>query len=289
MWYNAVMKVKVFAKLNITLNVGKKQGDFHKVNSVAVSVDIFDTVSVTPRQDNQVTVSGMSLPVDKNIAYKAATMFMQAFGTTGVDISISKGIPMGAGMGGSSADAAAVVYCMCTLFNVDKHSSQVHNLCASLGSDVYFMLFGGLGRLYGRGEQVEFDTLLKPLYFALTTFDHSCSTKEIYDTFDKCSSNQVYADNGKVMYLLANGQNAFALQSQNNFLQYAVSSLSNYADSYLDSCQRLGYRANMTGSGSAYYVAFDNKEQAQSLVQQLSAEGYNTTLCSTVPSGIELV
>ena len=84
-------------------------------------------------------------------------------------------------------------------------------------------------------------------------------------------------------------ENAFALESQNNFLQYAVSSLSNYADSYLDSCQRLGYRANMTGSGSAYYVAFDNKEQAQSLVQQLSAEGYNTTLCSTVPSGIELV
>ena len=81
MWYNAVMKVKVFAKLNITLNVGKKQGDFHKVNSVAVSVDIFDTVSVTPRQDNQVTVSGMSLPVDKNIAYKAADLFLKKLDT----------------------------------------------------------------------------------------------------------------------------------------------------------------------------------------------------------------
>lgn len=283
------MKVKVFAKLNITLNVGRKQGDYHSVNSVAVSVDVFDIVQVMPRADNEITVSGMQLPTNQNVAFKAAQSFSQTFGTSGVDVTITKGIAMGAGMGGSSADSAAVIYCMCKLFDIDLHSDAVHKLCASLGSDVYFMLFGGLGRLHGRGEQVEFGRLASPIYFALTTFDYSCSTGEVYRNFDQYSSNQVYADNGKVMYLLQQGKNKQALQCQNNFLQYAVAHTDSYADEYLLTVSQLGYRANMTGSGSAYYVAFDNKEQAQGLVQQLSAEGYSTTLCSTVASGIELV
>lgn len=283
------MKVKVFAKLNITLNVGRKQGDYHSVNSVAVSVDVFDIVQVMPRADNEITVSGMQLPTNQNVAFKTAQSFSQTFGTSGVDVTITKGIAMGAGMGGSSADSAAVIYCMCKLFDIDLHSDAVHKLCASLGSDVYFMLFGGLGRLHGRGEQVEFGRLASPIYFALTTFDYSCSTGEVYRNFDQYSSNQVYADNGKVMYLLQQGKNKQALQCQNNFLQYAVAHTDSYADEYLLTVSQLGYRANMTGSGSAYYVAFDNKEQAQGLVQQLSAEGYSTTLCSTVASGIELV
>lgn len=283
------MKVKVFAKLNITLNVGRKQGDYHSVNSVAVSVDVFDIVQVMPRADNEITVSGMQLPTNQNVAFKAAQSFSQTFGTSGVDVTITKGIAMGAGMGGSSADSAAVIYCMCKLFDIDLHSDAVHKLCASLGSDVYFMLFGGLGRLHGRGEQVEFGRLASPIYFALTTFDYSCSTGEVYRNFDQYSSNQVYADNGKVMYLLQQGKNKQALQCQNNFLQYAVAHTDSYADEYLLTVSQLGYRANMTGSGSAYYVAFDNKEQAQGLVQRLSAEGYSTTLCSTVASGIELV
>ncbi len=285
-WYNANMKVKVFAKLNITLNVGKKQGEFHKVNSVAVSVDVCDVVCVQPRQDDLVTVCGMDLPLQQNIAYKTAQQFIKKFGAKGVDISITKGIPMGAGMGGSSADCAGVIYCMCSLFNVDVNSPAIKELCAELGSDVYFMLFGGLGRMYGRGEQVEFSTLATPLYFAVTTFETSCSTKEVYANFDKYSSNQVYADNGKIMHLLAKGQNAFALESQNNFLQYSAT-INGYADKYLERCQQLGYRPNMTGSGSAHYVAFDNVEQARQLVEQLNADGFDTTLCKTVPVGIQ--
>ena len=190
------MKVKVYAKLNLTLNVGERQGAFHPIDSVATSVDIYDVVEVIPRADSHVNVCGVeAVEQERNTAYKAAVAFRSAFAaktTPGVDIFIQKGIPFGGGLGGSSADAAAVVYCMCKLFGVDVHSREIHELCASLGSDINFMLFGGLGRLQGKGDDVTYYKLSKPLYFALTTFDFPLSSKEMYDAYDLLLSNSCF-------------------------------------------------------------------------------------------------
>ena len=119
------MKVKVNAKLNLSLNVYQKVGERHQISSVAVSVNIFDVVQVTKREDSNVTVSGMDMPLQNNVAYKTAVAFAKTFDTCGVDVIITKGIPMGAGMGGSSADSSAVIYCMCKLFDVDVNSQQI--------------------------------------------------------------------------------------------------------------------------------------------------------------------
>ena len=284
------MKVKVYAKLNLTLNVTGKRNGFHDIDSVAASVGIFDEVTVTARRDRAVTISGMPTVNDAdNSAYRAACAFVKEFDILGADISVKKGIPFSAGMGGSSADAAAVVYCMCGLYGVDVSSPRVHSLCAYLGSDVNFMLRGGLGRLRGKGDDAEYYPLNSPLYFALTTFDQGVTSGQAYSAYDALGESLPQADNRKIIEMLTAGENAQAIPLFNNHLERAVTSFTDYQRGYLNCVNRLGLSANMTGSGSAYYVAFASCEQATAASARLRSNGYNTVVCKTVPRGIEAV
>lgn len=285
------MKVKVYAKLNLTLNVLGKQNGFHVIDSVATSVDVFDVVQVNKRSDMQVTVEGLpNIATAQNTAYKAACGFMRQFDTSGVDIVIEKHIPFGAGMGGSSADAAAVVYCMCSLFDVDVNSTAVHALCAQIGSDVTFMLQGGFGRMRGKGDDVTFGSLGAPLYFALTTFDTSISTAEVYSQYDSINSDvdSVYVDTPALIAALSGGglNNGIA-ECFNNHLQAATVGISDYASNYLQFCSKQGLCPNMTGSGSAYYVAFVDEQSANTAASLLNAHGFKTVVCRSVNYGIE--
>ena len=257
------------------------------VDSVTTSVDVCDLVEVTARLDTAVRVRGVQLVETKaNTAYKAACAFVETFCTRGVDVTVEKGIPFGAGLGGSSADAAAVVYCMCKLFGVDVGSSAVTELCARIGSDVNFMLFGGLGRLTGKGDEVQFATLASPLYFALTTFDVSMSSGTVYAAFDDLPCKQQFVDNDTLLQLLATGDNATALRHFGNCLQSATCSISSYADRYLAFVQSLNLHSNMTGSGSAYYVACETLAEAERVAKLLNAHGFATTVCKSTSTGI---
>lgn len=292
LWYNGTMKVKVFAKLNLTLNVGAKCGQFHPVDSVATSIDLYDVVEVRKRPDNDVTVSGVAnIMTESNSAYKAAKAFQQAFGSCGVDINIVKGIPMGGGLGGSSADAVAVLYCMCKLFGVDVNSPEIQQICAKLGSDNSFMLVGGLGRQRGKGDDVEFHSLKAPIYFALTTWDVSMSSGEVYAHFDKANPNVGELSNSSLndlaLLYLGIGQVDKALLAIHNDLQTVVMAMDDYAQPYFMFARSQGWFYSMTGSGSAYFVAFSSLDEAQRATDLLNANGFTTTLCQTVPYGVE--
>ena len=303
--YNIDVKVKVFAKLNLTLNVGEKSGKFHNIDSVATSVDVYDTVVVAIRNDSQVNVYGVNdVEQQHNTAYKAAVAFRRVFGkslskpTCGVDIYIHKGIPYGGGLGGSSADAAAVIYCMCKHFGVDINSRSVRELCAAVGSDVNFMLFGGLGRLTGKGDDVTYYEMTSPLYFALTTFDAGMNSGEIYSAFDnlpqrhasrsgECGVALDVKRTEELLSWLQQGANDKAIALFSNDLQQATLSVSNYARDYLNIVQFNNLKCNMTGSGSAYYVACPTREKVERVANLLNAGGFETTICKSMPHGIE--
>ena len=283
--YNATMKVKVYAKLNLTLNVFPKVGNFHPLDSVVTSVNIFDVVEVTPRKDKKVKIKGF-LPTPENIAYKTAVAFVKQFDTFGVNISIKKGIPVGAGMGGSSADSAGVIYCMCKLFDVDMQSEPIAQLCATLGSDISFMLRGGIARMQGKGDDVTFGECPIDLHFALTRFVESMSTADVYNTFDSLPQ-QHHTDSAKLFNLLCDGN--FDTKLQNNNLQPACQSISSYAQSYLQCATDLGYTPNMTGSGSAYYIWCESALDAELATSELKQKGFNCSVVQSVPVGIEVV
>lgn len=269
------MQVKVYAKLNLTLRVKARQGQFHEIDSMATSVDLCDVVEVTVRNDNEVHVTGVDgVKQEQNTAYRAARAFAEAFATRGVDVAIRKGIPFGGGLGGSSADAAAVLYCMCKLFGVDVDCEQVRSICEKIGSDITFMLRGGLGRLRGKGDDVVFSTLKRPLYFALTTFAQQMSSREVYEAFDKLATQGAIQQASSPFF---------------NDLQQAARSISNYAEDYLSFAAGHGLNPVMTGSGSAYFVPFEGLAEAQNAVDLLNRNGFDTVLCQTEAKGIKVL
>ncbi|MCH5151570.1 MAG: hypothetical protein J1F65_02795 [Clostridiales bacterium] len=286
----------------MTLGVGAKQGEFHPIDSVATSIDVCDIVEVLPRSDELISVHGVDgVEQENNAAYKAAVAFRNVFAkymnrtAKGVEIFVQKGIPFGGGLGGSSADAAAVVYCMCKMFGVDVHSQEVHELCLKLGSDVNFMLFGGLGRLQGKGDDVTFYALAKPMYFALTVFDCSTSSGEVYSAFDNQQKNACFStpcsfftlqNNDLCLDLLQNGKIEQAMKLFSNDLQQATASINNYADGYLNFVRSNGMCCSMTGSGSAYYVSCVTKKEAERVGDLLNANGFTTIVCKSAPNGI---
>lgn len=281
------MVVKVFAKLNLTLNVGENKDGFHQIDSVVTSVNLCDKVCVKRRMDDKVTVWGCEgISQEQNVAYKAARAFQNAFGTGGCDVQIRKGIPIAAGLGGSSADAAAVVHCLCKLCGVQKNSVEVHNLCAQLGSDVNFMLRGGLARMRGKGDDLIFEKSVK-VFFAVTFFEAQLSAKQVYDRFDILGEKSVFADNKTFLRLLQSGKSAEALRLCSNGLQLAANSLDSFAQDYLNFCAECGLSSTMTGSGSAYFLPFADKFDAKRAVKLLRQQGFATHLVQSVSFGVK--
>lgn len=307
------MQVSVYAKLNLTLFVYAREGRYHPIDSLVTSVDVFDEVRVQSRTDSKVLLQcDADIPVEKNSAYRAAVAFQQAFCTPGVEIFVQKGIPIGAGMGGSSADAAAVVYCMSKLFGVDMRSTEVHEMCARLGSDVNFMLQGGFARMQGKGDDLSFATLSQPIYFALTTFGVQLGSAEVYSAYDDLSvelatrpdrsANVWYA--GIISSGLGNApsdcpksdpiSDRWARSGHYpivcyNGLQRASMSLNGYAADYIAFTNSMGWNSCMTGSGSAYFVPFAEQKAAEQAVWQLNGKGFETIMCRAVPVGIREV
>lgn len=182
------VREKGYAKVNLFLDVLGKPEGFHDIDTVVATVNLFDTVSVTKRKDDKIvlrTTGGpYTLPKEENNnAYKAAKLFQSTFKTGGVDISVTKRIPVGGGLGGSSADISATLNAMKKLFGVEE---DVKPLADSLGSDSGYMLTGGFARLTGRGEKVEFlDFGDLKLHLIIAVPSVGVSAKEAYEEYDK--------------------------------------------------------------------------------------------------------
>ena len=119
-------KFKAYAKINLSLNITGTENGYHMLDSVVTTIDVFDTISVRKRKDDKITLTmkgvGANLLLDErqNNAYKAAALFKQTFDTKGMDITVVKRIPLGGGLGGSSADVAGVLNALKQLFKIEK-------------------------------------------------------------------------------------------------------------------------------------------------------------------------
>lgn len=178
--------VKVPAKINLTLDVLGTVDGYHAINSLVASINLFDVVTVCARKDGKITLTEKGIKVDcpiiENNAYKAARSFMDIFGTFGVDIIIDKKIPIGGGLGGSSADIAGVLNAMNILYGIN---GEMFPLACDLGSDAPYMLKGGYAIMKGRGDEVEQQDIDRKLYLNVITIDKEISARKCYQLFDE--------------------------------------------------------------------------------------------------------
>jgi len=147
------------AKLNLSLRIlGKREDGFHELDTVMVKLPgLHDTLEFTPADSFAFTCDEPGIPADEtNLVVKAARAYEAASGVScDCLISLTKRIPSGAGLGGGSSDAAATLIGLNQLHGFKLGSQQLHEIAASLGSDINFFLISGAARCSGRGEIID--------------------------------------------------------------------------------------------------------------------------------------
>lgn len=253
-WYTYRMSksivLRAFAKANVSLNITGKRGGMHELDSVMVSLDAFDTVTVSerPHDDIRVVFTNADVGAD-NTAYKAARLVRDKIGCGGFDITVEKGIPIGAGLGGSSADGAAVLRALDLFYGLPKLGVDMQKTALEVGSDVPFMLTGGLARVKGLGDDAFFmENKLK--LFAVGIMAGEVSTAAAYKKFDELYTDSSFcpADNDRICELVMNcDPSAVALAA--NALTEPAKALCGGIDDAVKLLERYGATACLTGSG----------------------------------------
>lgn len=257
-----------FAKLNLTLDVlGKREDGYHDLQSVMQTISVRDDVEIDIGTGKPwaLLCDKENIPTDeRNLAWKAAKVFFDAVkkDPNGIEIRITKRIPVEAGLGGGSADAAAVLRALNRHYDNPLSILALAELGAQVGSDVPFCVVCGTAMVEGRGERLRKLADMPDCVFVICKPDFSCSTAELYRKLDenavaKRPDNQLMesallsGDLGKVAELVFNVFDP-VVTAEHLELNYIKSIMNSYG----------AVAQQMTGSGSAVFGIMPNFEYA---------------------------
>ncbi|OBG83541.1 4-(cytidine 5'-diphospho)-2-C-methyl-D-erythritol kinase [Mycobacterium sp. E136] len=285
--------VRVPGKVNLYLEVGDRRDDgYHELTTVFHAVSLLDEVTVRNADMLSLEMSGEgaeSLPADeRNLAWQAAELMAEHVGRApDVAITIDKSIPVAGGMAGGSADAAAVLVAMNTLWELGVPRRDLHTLAARLGSDVPFALHGGTALGTGRGEELATVLARTTFHWVLAFADGGLSTPAVFTEIDRLRESAGpdreapprLDDPEPVLAALASGDAAQLAPLLGNDLQPAALSL----DPGLRRTLRAGMEAGalagiVSGSGPTCAFLCASAGQAVDVGAQLAGAG----VCRTV-------
>lgn len=245
--------IKANAKLNLGLRVlGVRPDGFHDLHTHLQAISLSDELRFERASGGlRVEAPGLNIPAEENLVHRAMALFQARTGFTGgVRCALTKRIPVGAGLGGGSSDAAATLQALNALFEKNLSPRTLAEWGAQLGSDVPFFLYGGLACVRGRGELI---APLPPAYdghhFVVAVPPIHCATSEVYRAWDELE--------------LRGGDVACARMEHQNDLEPAAlrryPELARYAELMRQAPTPV---KGLSGSGSAWYAGFPHRDQA---------------------------
>lgn len=271
------LTAKTAGKINTLLDLtGTLDNGYHCIYTAMQSVSVFDTVSIEQTGDARITLECDRdfIPTDRrNTAYKAAEMFFLHSGIEngGIKITIQKNIPCGAGMGGGSADAAAVLAILNKMYSSPFDEDGLLAISAQIGADVPFCLKGGCALCLNIGE-VMAPLPVCELNAVIVKPEQSVSTKEAYASFDSLSEVR-HPDNNRFLFAAAHADSSGIFRYGANVFEQAVEVCSRAVIKSTMKSNGAGL-AMMTGSGSAIFGLFTEKQKAESCAEILRQD-YN--------------
>lgn len=273
-----INKIICPAKINLFLEInGKRESDgYHTLDTVMQTISLADTVTVRLEKGTghvNAFVDGLSSCVpadDRNIAVKAAKKYLDAFGIRGYDASImiEKRIPVMAGLGGGSADAAGVLRALESLLSFGDEG-QLAQLALSLGADVPFCLRTGTCRAQGIGEILTPCTeMSKDTYIVIAKGEKGVSTAEAYRQLDMQGENIIKSADSMIESL-NKCDLSFTSHLFNRFEDVVLPELSEARDIKRILCEKGSIGSLMSGSGSAVFAIFENDASASAALGEL--------------------
>ena len=262
------VKMKANAKINLSLYIsGKREDGYHFIDTLMQSVSLFDSVKLKKADEITIKCSKKELATEDNLGVKAAKLFFKETGINGgVKIYIKKRIPEAAGLGGGSADAAAVIVGLNKLYGANLSQEKMEEMTAVLGADVPFFIKGGTQRSTGIGEILEVLSPFRSGYFVLIKKGSKPSTGEMYRLLD--SKEQVFIDiDSSVKFATQNDLNGLCNCLENSFkLVWEDKTLENRLKEF----GPLG--VGLSGSGPTYFAVFEDLKGAKKCFKTLKKE-----------------
>ena len=263
-----MLSLKAHAKVNLGLSVlGKRSDGLHEVDTLLARLELHDTVTIKPAETGvTLTVSGADLGIapEQNLAYKAAALYLRKTGETrGIEIELTKRIPVAAGLGGGSSDAGAVLRGLKELYPADV---DLLALAAQLGSDVpFFAADLSAARATGRGEVLT-PVELPELHLVLVNPGVGVSAGDAYARVGEFTGA---LELPSLTASLARGEPAYP-----NVLEAGVVGLEPVVGEVLDALRGAGLKGvRMSGSGATCFGVARGRHEAEVLAATL-AEAY---------------
>jgi len=274
--------VKSFAKLNLYLEVLKKRKDkFHNLSTLFCRLDLADTIILKSRKDGLIKIkcSNSDVPLDKtNLGFRAAQLLKKKFRiNSGINIEIKKRIPVGAGLGGGSSNAASVLLGLNKYWNLNLSKTELARFATKIGSDVAFFIYDTeFAIAWGRGDKIKpIDSLKKlKLWFILVYPNIKVSTPLIYQKFDTFSGLTSPRCDVKILTseLLKKGKRIDPGLLFND-LEVVTSSFYPVVTQVKKALVAIGLeKIMMSGSGPAVFAICNSQKQAKDLSSNLARE-----------------
>ena len=281
------------AKVNLALHVAGRRGDgYHEIVTLFQAIDEWDTLEGRPAADLRLEVSDPELAGEENLVVKAARLLQEtvpAAAGRGAHLSLEKSIPVRAGLGGGSSDAAGALVLLNALWDLGLDGRQLASLGATLGSDVPFFVTGGTALGEGRGERITPLPSMPERKLILGTPAFGLSTAEVYGAHRApLTVERPDVTVPRLFVKLAEG-NDFALAR--NDLESAVFAECADLVAFRDALYASGAEcALVSGSGSTVFGVFREGDDVRSIARALGSRftGYAVRATRTVASGVRV-
>ena len=288
--------VRARAKINWTLDVlGQRPDGYHELDMLISSVTLCDQMDIREAEDLSLLLASNRhsfIPADdRNLVMRAAQMLRESAGIRkGAEIRLHKYIPVCAGMGGGSSDAAGALMALNHLWNCQLSLEELCRIGLKIGADVPFCLHGGLCRVKGIGEQVMERPMGRAIYLITIQPGRGLSTKEVFESLHTEGINPAdRPDNEAAEQALADGHMRELVSAMGNVLEpVSVRKRPKICEALKDLRENGAIGAQMTGSGSVVFGIYPNAYRCRAALEELQKKYPNARAMHTVDSGIEI-
>ena len=283
------MRLKCYAKLNLSLDVtGKLPNGYHTLESVMQTISLHDTLEINPDDSNTITVHCEKVD-GENIVEKAAKLFFEEtkIQNKGLKIAINKEIPMAAGLGGGSSNAAAVICALDKIYGTNLSEDTLCEMALKIGADVPFFIKGGTAIVKGIGEELSPISNLPDCKILLVKADTKPSTKEMYEKIDNLDK-PYHPNTNLVAKGIKNGSLDEAVKEMGNSFETAWDKTSvPKIKSVLKSFNVL--YAGLSGSGPTVFGVFPKETDLSECMNALEKFDCFKSIATPTKCGFEIV
>lgn len=257
------------AKINLFLKVtGRKPDGYHEISSVMQMVDIFDTLTFSPDPSGELSIKviGLNAPSDgTNLVIKAAEALREWAGVKlGARIGLDKKIPVSAGLGGGSGNAAVALKSLASLWGIKAPHLEMERLALSIGADTPFFLNGPCALVTGIGEKIKPVTARKSVALLLVKPDFGVSTAEAYKN-SKFGFSPFSADDRMVEDAVSGEPSRMAPRMVNDLMAWALEAHPELArlKERIEGANPAPVRVMMSGSGPTLFALYDTDDDCK--------------------------